>query len=379
MSGSAGGVKDRLSELVRLPGPWASVYIDVSGDRSDPEGLASSRRRSVRDSLGRAGAPESLVELIDEVLGEPLGAPSPLTRCILAREGRIEYADTVMGSPAGEVASYGQTPLLVPLIGQRRLEMCYLVVEAGRDAGDIALYRTGDAGAELTETIQGRTDALHKVQVGGWSHLRWQHHSEEIWKQNEAQLAAAVDALVLEHRPRLVVVSGDIRARQLLMDAFSVATRELVEELPVHTRADGGSPTALQDFVESRLDAITGADLDALLDRLRQEIGRGEASGVSGTGWVVHALQQAQVETLFLDPAGLAERTLLALDDAPWVAAAPEEAPPAGIVGSVDAAEAMVRAAILTDAQIRVVRSGQLPGDQPVAALLRWPSGPSSA
>ncbi|BDI22477.1 Vms1/Ankzf1 family peptidyl-tRNA hydrolase [Herbiconiux sp. L3-i23] len=378
MADAGAGVKERLSELVRTPGPWVSVVVDVSGDRSDPAGLAASRRRSVRDALGKEGAPDGLIDRIEDALLEPLGMPSPLTRCLLAHGDRIDFADAIPGTPpVEELAAYGPLPLLVPLLRQRRLEMCYLVVEAGRDAGDIALYRTGSVAAELTETVQGRTDSLPKVQMGGWSHLRWQHHSEEIWKQNETQLAAAVDALVLEHRPRLVVVSGDVRARQLLLDAFAPATRALVEELPVHTRADGASPTVLQEFVEQRIDALCAADLDSRLDRLRQEVGRGDSSGVTGVGWVVHALRQAQVETLFLDPDSLGDRTLLALDDVPWVATAPEDAAPAGIIAPVPAAEALARAAIITDADIRFVTASQLPGGGGAAALLRWPGTPS--
>src|SRR5690606_17929864 len=48
----------------------------------------------------------------------------------------------------------------------------------------------------------------------------------------------------------------------------------------------------------------------------------------------------------------LGDRTLLALDDEPWVAVSPEEAESARRVETVPAASALVRAALATDARV---------------------------
>ena len=69
----------------------------------------------------------------------------------------------------------------------------------------------------------------------------------------------------------------------------------------------------------------------------------------------------------------------------PWVAAAPEEALGVEVIGPVDAALALVRAALLTDARVlctdsRTAPDGEdvvaLPHEADAAALLRWRTGP---
>lgn len=92
---------------------------------------------------------------------------------------------------------------------------------------------------------------------------------------------------------------------------------------------------------------------------------------------MVSALQQAQAAVVTLDAAALADRTLLALDAAPWVATAPEQAAGASVLGPVPAVCALVRAIVLTDAELVLVNAASLPSGAPASALLRWPVGPA--
>lgn len=361
-----------IAGALRQPGSWVTVYHDASMGTADPRGTAAARRRSVLDRLRAAGVPANHLTVVEDALGGTDGVPSPLTRYVLVRDGQVVCNLVTPGAPTGpELAEAGPIPHLLPLLSARPGEIVYLVVEAGRDGGDVSLYRSSQVAPQVTEQTQGRTDVIHKFGGGGWAHLRYLHHTEEIWKQNETELAAVVDRLVLEHRPRVLVVSGDVRARQLLIDRLAPASRDLVAQLNAHTRADGASEETLQNFVDAQLDRIATGDRDADLDRLRQELGRDGGSAEHGVGSLVHALRQAQVDVLFLDPAVLADRRLLALDGEPWVATAPEDAAPAGILGPVPAAEALARAAALTDANVRLVTGLDRSG---AAALLRWSS-----
>ncbi|WP_251045889.1 hypothetical protein [Arthrobacter sp. ISL-85] len=113
-----------------------------------------------------------------------------------------------------------------------------------------------------------------------------------------------------------------------------------------------------------------------MMDRLAVQEGQANPEAARGVGAVVHALQQAQVDTLILDDAALSERTMLALDAEPWIATAREEALGAGILGEVPAPAALLRAAALTDARVLMVPGPVLPKGVHVAALLRWSSGP---
>jgi len=98
---------------------------------------------------------------------------------------------------------------------------------------------------------------------------------------------------------------------------------------------------------------------------------------VTGLGAVVGALQQAQGSVVALDAVAVGERTLLALAGAPWVATAPEQAAGTPVIGAVPAVCALVRAAVLTDAELVLVNAASLPGGVAAAALLRWPVGPA--
>ncbi|KQO01511.1 hypothetical protein ASF21_07710 [Arthrobacter sp. Leaf234] len=92
---------------------------------------------------------------------------------------------------------------------------------------------------------------------------------------------------------------------------------------------------------------------------------------------MITALQQAQVEVLLLETTAWDGETLLALDAAPWVAISEADTAGAGVLGEVPAVAGLLRAAALTDAQVTMYPSGALE-EKPVAALLRWPTGPAA-
>lgn len=362
-----------LAGLLQQQGRWTTVYLDMSADRETQEGLVETRWRSVRDELLRAGASEAAADRVDATLAVPTGLPGPMSRYLLLRDEELVVDEVLAGDPRGDqVVSVGALPQLAPLLQHRLEEFPYLVVEVSRDGGDIALHRTGSIAPDETETLTGRTDTIKKFHGGGWSHLRFQHHVEAVWKQNQSEFAAEVDRLVQEHRPRLIVVTGDVHARQLLVEQLAEASKPLVAIFPRETRADGAQDSPLLEFIEVQVERVLEQELHDALDVFQGRIGRGDGTAERGVGQVVHALQQAQVDTLFVDPAALADRTLLALADQPWIATAPEEAAGAAVIGTVPAAEALVRAAMLTDATVRFVGS-RVVGSE-VAALLRWPA-----
>jgi hypothetical protein len=367
-------VLDRsFSDALRAGGWWVTVYADASMDTGDPQGVAAARRRAVRDTLEQRGLPEDQLSVVSDAIDGTDGVPSPATRYLLLRDGEIVMNRLLPGPPVGtEVTEAGPVPLLVPLLRHQEDEIVYLVVEAGRDGGEVAVYRSTGEAPEQTEAVQGRTDTLKKFKGGGWAHLRFQHHTEEIWRQTEAELGAVVDRLVLELNPRFIAVAGDVRARQLLVDQLPQRSRDLVTQVDANTRAAGASSEALDATVENLLDEIARSAQNADMERLAQELGRDGGAAERGVGWTVHCLRQAQVDVLLLDPDQLGERTLLALGAEPWVATAPEEAGPAPILGDVPAAEALIRAAILTDASVRLVPGTLLPDRSGVAGLLRW-------
>jgi len=196
---------------------------------------------------------------------------------------------------------------------------------------------------------------------------------------------------VRERMPRLLVVAGDIRARQLLEEELSEASRAILAVEPTNTRADGSSDEALAERIDSEIKRVLAEDKRAVLDQLNMHEGRGDNRVDLNFGAVVQALASAQVDTLVLDSDRLADREALALGAEPWIATTPEDALGAPVIATVPAQLALIRAALLTDAKIlftdSYAASGSgdpqaaedavtLPEHAEVGAILRWRTGP---
>ena len=370
-----------IAERLKRGGTWTWAYVDASGDREDPQHLAALQRRKAEDVLRSAGADAEVVDTVMAELEETPGVPAPVSRYVLVHDGELVLSEVLPGAMHAPTSiGHDPVPDLLPLLAHRPLDLPFLIVEVGREGGGYRAYRLGHADVpdrRDEQRVQGRTDTLHKFQGGGWSHLRWQHHTEEIWRDNQNEVATAVDEAFRRLQPKLIVVAGDIRARGLLLDQLSTEARAVVSEVPVDPRASDASETALVEHVDIALARVIATRRHDFEDLLRTHVGRGDNQTVTGLGSVVEALQQAQASVVAIDAAAIGDRTLLALGAVPWIATAPEQAAGAPAIGPVPAVCAIVRAVALTDAELLLVNAASLPNGAPAAALLRWPVGPA--
>ncbi|MFJ4221484.1 hypothetical protein [Curtobacterium luteum] len=369
-----------LGQRLEGGGTWAWAYADVSGNVEDPRRQAALRLRAVEESLRAQEASDAVVDAIAAEFEQEAGVPSPVTRYVLVHDGAVVLSEVLPGHVHGaESVGVGAVPDLVPLVAHRPVDLPFLVVHAGKEGGAFRTYRLGHAPVAAAEhQVEGRNDTLHYAKAGtGWKQPHWQAHTAEIWKQNQSELAGALDGTVRELRPGLVVVAGDVTARELLVKSLSNETKALVSVFPGGPRADTASKQAFVEHVEVALARVVATRRHDLEDLLRTHVGRGDNQAVTGLGPVVEALQQAQGSVVALDAVAIGDRTLLALGAAPWVATAPEQAGGVPVIGPVPAVCALVRAAVLTDAELVLVNAASLPGGAAAAALLRWPVGPA--
>ena len=369
-----------LADLYRRPGSVSSAYVDVTQDAQNPRRTSSLRQRTLREALTAAGAPEIDTSTIIELIEEPPGRGGPMGRLMVVRQGVVEVNEVLSGEPLGELlVSYGPVPGLVPLLIHRPRDLSYVVAEAGRDGGEVTLHRLSRSQPVARVRVEGDTEFLTKVgsEDDFLANGRYQHHTEEVWKRNEGQIAAAIDEVVRDSKAELLVLTGDVRARQLLVDQLAPASREVLHVVPSNTRAGGAGQEELEADLNRHVAAILAQDEHDALERL----GAGLGSGLSEIDFaaVVRALQQSQVDVLLLAPDRMPGETLIVLDREPWLAATSDDALGAGELGSVAAADALIRAAILTDARVMVVSPGELPAETSAAALLRWSTLPAPA
>jgi hypothetical protein len=301
------------------------------------------------------------------------------------REGSVEVNQVLLTGIPGD--GWGRVSNVLdplPLLARDAFDFDALLVEAERDGATIWHRRSEFSALQETdpgERVEGRTDTLHKIPGGGWSHLRYQHHTEETWKHNEKEVVQRVAELVDRYRPRVIVLAGDLQAVQLVRDVMPQAVNELVSAEPLEASAGDDREQLFQRF-EQVVAAVAAADEYERTQRLFSRSDGESRTEALGIGEVVTAVQEGQAGTVFVPQAAPLgdnddERTVIALDAAPWVSTAPEQDYGAGELGIVPASIGIARAAVLTDAEVVVTAPGELPDDAPAAALLRWPVGPA--
>jgi hypothetical protein len=372
-----GSLKE-YADLYRMAGPWCTAYVDAGTGTVDTLEAADVRPGNTRAALEAAGASGADLDAIEQALQPEPGVPAPVSRFVLVHQGEAKVNEVLAGDRIGaERVSVDPIPDLLPLMKHRPEEFPYVVAEVSREHGEIRLHYAGAGAPASTREVQGESEHVSKFQGGGWAHLRFQHHTEDVWRRNADQVAEEIDRVVGSSGARLVVLAGDIHARRLVQEQLSKASQALVSVVDSHTHTAGADQSLLEDQVNQRVAEQWASEQQDIMDRLAMQEGQANPESATGIGAVVHALQQAQVDVLILDDAALSERTLLALDAEPWIATAQEESLAANVLGSVPAPAALLRAAALTDARVLLVPGPVLPDGVDVAALLRWPTGPT--
>ncbi|MCG2624844.1 hypothetical protein LVY72_23420 [Arthrobacter sp. I2-34] len=363
--------------LFKKEGPWITVYVDASTGTVDTLRAGEVLPERVRESLDQQGAADADLAAVQEAVAPATGLPSPVSRFVLVRAGSIELNEVLPGPLQGApVIEVGLIPNLIPLLRHRGDDFPYVVAEVGRDGGEIRLQHARRDAVDEERAVEGERENLKKVPTGGWSQGRYQHRTDEIWRRNADEIAVEIDRVVRATKARLLIVAGDIRARELVVDQLAEASRAIVSTVDSHTRTGGADREALRTEISKRVAEVWARQQQTILERLATLQGQQHVEAAAGLGEVVNALQQAQVGTLLLEAGALQDHKVLALTEEPWVATAGEKPGNGQVLGKIEAPSALVRAAALTDARVLLVPPGVLPKGKQVAAVLRWPTGP---
>ncbi|GAB4098167.1 Vms1/Ankzf1 family peptidyl-tRNA hydrolase [Sinomonas halotolerans] len=354
--------------LLKEDGPWCSIHADVSTGTVDTLEATDVLGDNISALLADAGADRASVEAAGRLTWAAKGLPAPVSRFVLVRGGEIVVNEVLPGAPAQPLVEVGPVPNLLPLAEHRAGDLVYLEVEAERADAEIRLHRASSPSPVAEQEVHGDTENLKKVPSGGWSQGRYQRRTEEVWRRNGADVAKEVDRIVEAGGVDLVVLSGDERAQEKIRESLGDRAAGLVRTVAMNSSAPGADREKYQQQVELLVAEVSAARQARLLERMAE--GRG-ARAAYGWGLTVRALQEARVDTLVLCQEAAAERSVLALGGAPWVASTEAEAVGAGVLGQADPAAALLRAAVLTDADTILVPRGVLDSDE-VAALLRW-------
>jgi hypothetical protein len=362
-----------LDKVFAASGPYATVCADVTHTTENADTELDLRVRAVSDRLTEQGAPEAVVESVRARLleGNDGGEAGTLTgrALVVASDGSVVLDHALVGAPTREVAEWSPQPALLAVLRQLPGRVPHIVVLTDRTGADIT-YVGAPGTVEEERTVEGETFQIRKFQGGGWAHHRYQHNAENKWVHNAEEVATQISSMARRLAPRFVLVAGDVRARQILTDRASDLWSDLIVSMDEGGRAAGADREPV-DRREAEL--VAEHEARECAEALEQiEAAAAHGLSVAGTDRVVEALRKGQVETLVLADE-LADDTLLVGSSPLELGVDQHDMDALGIHGQVVPADrALLAAAVASAAGVVVVPRSALPGDVPVAAVLRY-------
>jgi Bacterial archaeo-eukaryotic release factor family 2 len=363
-----------LEPVFTASGPYATVCADVTHTTENADTEVELRVRALAQQLTDQGAPEAVVEAVRSRLLEANEGGDVATlrgrALVVAADGSVVLDQPLVDAPRREVAEYSPAPDLMPILRQLPGRVPHIVVIADRVGADISVASLVGR-PEIEDEVEGDSFQIRKFQGGGWAHHRYQHNSENKWVHNADNVAERIASLVRRLHPRFVLLAGDVRARQILSDRASDLWSELVVSMDEGGRAAGADREPVdQRAAELVAEHEAREEADAV-EKIESAAAHGLA--VTGTASVVEALRKGQVETLVL--ADQPDDEKLLVGSSPLLLGTEQgDMDALGVqeVHSVPTDCALLAAAVASSAGVVVVPRAAMPGDIPVAAILRY-------
>ncbi len=332
----------RLSTIRTLyggAGPWASAYLDATGTQKtgtpqEARHQLDLRWRAARESLGRDGADEATLRAMDDAVRRASAGGGPAEVAVLASDGRVALSRTLPVTPRRELASWSAQPHAADLL--RGLDA--LATSPSREApGAFAtLGDLGDTGEEVSwvradvdrtggtvissdghaATVRGEDEFITKKTTGGrarrWSLPRDQRAAEVNWDHNSVDVAQAITAEVQRCGADVVILAGDVRARQLVLDRLPpiLASRVAQVDHEIGVRAHPESRLRARREPADYDPVVEAATREAVelvarerhletVDRFHSGLSHGDS--VRGVAAVCAAARDRRIDTLILD------------------------------------------------------------------------------
>jgi len=363
-----------LEPVFAAPGPYATVCADVTHTTENADTELELRVRGITGRLTEQGAPEAVVEAVRGLLlqGNDGGAAGTLKgrAVVVASDGSVVLDEPLVDAPLREVAEFAPQPDLLPILRQLPGRVPHVVAIVDRVGADIS-YLGLPGQPEEEKTVDGETFRLRKVKVGGWAHDHWQNSVEEQWEDNAERVADEISSYARRRSPQFVLLAGDVRARSILADRANGGWKDLVVSMDEGGRAAGAD----REPVERRAAELVAEHEAREIARVVEQIEGAAAHGLAltGTAPVVEALRKSQVETLVLADEQDDEKLLVGSSPLELgVSQSDMEALGSQEVHSEPGERALIAAAVASNAGVVVVPRTALPGDIPVAAVLRY-------
>jgi hypothetical protein len=349
---------DALRALYASPGPFATVYFALEA-RPEMEQDNEARWHGLCHALAGQGAHSGDIAALTGAFRA--NEPAAGTLAAFAADGRVQLATVLPGATGADRALWGPLPHLLPLLTWRQQHPAHVVAVVDRAGADLHLYRAGATEGRHVQ-VTGPDDEIERNQPGGMAQMRYQHRAEDSWEHNATAVAAALDTALREVDAHVLMLAGDVRARQYLTKHLPVRVRRDVTVHPVSgSRSRDGAWAERARQVEDATLAAGREETGAMVQGF-SEARAPRGNSVEGAYATLNAL------------AGGRLRTLLVCDDSveagrrrdAWYGSGPADvadrrsglALHAGPHLRGPLADVAVRGALLTGADVRVLDPG---------------------
>jgi peptide subunit release factor 1 (eRF1) len=352
--------------LFDAEGPFISVYLSTPGALPDAAEQVALRWRNLRRQLAEDGAPEAALGAVDPLTERAYTEGESLA--VVAHARGVLYSAHLPQPPEDDVAVVGELPHLTPLLAVMQRLLPHIVVVTDRLGAELIVVQPDDA--DRRTTVEGEQSHVTRSAPGGWSQRRFQQRAENRWDGNAREVADHLTRLVDAHHPRLVVVSGDVRAVQFLRGQLPARVSALLAEVQGDYSDLEEALRRTDELVAARADTETGGMLQALARELGQD-----ALAAAGAEATLRAVAAGQVDTVLLDPTRMAGRRAFYDPASAQTALRRDDLAAVGVTEPQSSAleDVVVRSALVTGAAVRIVPAGTTElGDDGVAALLRY-------
>ncbi|MEU9045701.1 MULTISPECIES: Vms1/Ankzf1 family peptidyl-tRNA hydrolase [unclassified Kitasatospora] len=344
-----------LRELLAASGPFLSVYFDL--DPRPEMGLDAEQRWQglCRDLAAQGATVDDLAALTRRFLSSQPGSG---VLAAFAAGGEVVHSAVLPGCEQTDLARLAPLPHLLPLLAWRQDHPAHVVAVVDRTGADLQLYPTG-ATEGMRRTVTGPDDEIERNQPGGTSQMRYQHRAEDSWEHNAVTVVKALGTALAKVDAHVLMLAGDVRARQYLTKHLPTWVRHEVEIHPVSgSRSPDGAWPQRAVQVDAETHKAGQKETAALLHAYGEQLSpRGHA--VEGIYATLRALADGQLRTLLVTDDPASRRTA-------WFGPEPTDIADASTAftehtkGLIRAplADAAVRAALLTGADVRVLQPG---------------------
>lgn len=354
-----------LKALYDVPGPFASVYIDMRRDTEDAPKAIEVRWHAARKELTDHGAPRPTVDAIGRLIEDENELRESGTLVAFAAGTEIVHHELLPGAPVAECARYAPLPYVQPLLAQRGEKVSHVVAVVDRVGGTVTCVPQ-DGVRRTVEVASAEDVSVHKPKGGDpMREARNQRAAEDAWRANAKKIGRVVSDVAENCGAEVVVLAGDVRARAAVLE-------ELTEPVLSRTIDSGPAGPALDAQVARALELKRDEHLTGVIGRFGEQLARKRA--VDGLANVTRAMQKAQVACLLLAGGPVDEARLWAGPRTTDLATTEAELRDLGVAEPVEdeAISVLIRSLVGTDGEL-----AQLPPDgqrinDGAGALLRF-------